>query len=276
MDLSDSSSWLRHRLIRSNCSRHSGMGRQLVSGPLESIVSAKHSKEITHVLEPAGMCTSVPCNSNVPGWTSLRRDCMSYSDRAPRRAAVRHSDSVLKVPSRREELPVRCQSPHALWADAAPTNAMSSTTTNGALRASCIIVWSSPKIRRRQRSSSTVQFFCTLSQRLVGPRVRASLVLRNEALVLRARAPASTAGSAEYGAGISINHAGEGHVCHRVCCGRRHLLPRRGRRGELPHGLLGFGLFLAACSRSASGCTDASTERTNGPRTSPRLPRDQG
>jgi hypothetical protein len=114
--------------------------RYFLLGPRRSTVSAKHSKEMTHGPKSAGMCTSVPCNSTVPGWTWLRRDCTSYSDRAPRRADVRHSDSVLKVPNRRHDVPLCSHSPHVLWADTGSTDAMSSsTTTDDARRAACFI-----------------------------------------------------------------------------------------------------------------------------------------
>jgi hypothetical protein len=115
--------------------------RYFLLGPRRSTVSAKHSKEMTHGPKSAGMCTSVPCNSTVPGWTWLRRDCTLYRDRAPRRADVRHSDSALKVPNRRHDVPLRSHNPHVLWADTGPTDAMSSssTTTDDARRAACFI-----------------------------------------------------------------------------------------------------------------------------------------
>jgi hypothetical protein len=73
---------------------------------------------------------------------------------------------------------------HAHWADAVPTEVRSTTITSDTRWVSCIIASSSPKIRRRHRSSLIVQSVrFTFSHRLVAPPSYAALVLGHVALV---------------------------------------------------------------------------------------------
>src|SRR4029450_4692685 len=84
------------------------------------------------------------------------------------------------------------------------------------------------------------QFFCcTLSQRLAAPRGRASLVLRNEALVLRARAPASTVGCAEYGAVLASTMRATGMYATASAVAGAIFFLVVGDVAKFPHGLLG-------------------------------------